>query len=76
MEKDLIMKEKGFQTRAREMRKELRVMERRRDELIKKDKYDGLGKVEREELESLFRDIINQGSENIDELYKSNLKIL
>jgi hypothetical protein len=62
------MNDKEFTTRTRTMMKEMRVLERRQKELIKKDRYGGLSKTERDELEQLFEDMTEQGSANIEEI--------
>jgi uncharacterized FlgJ-related protein len=64
------MEDKEFLARARQMQKELRVMERRRNELIKKDRYGGLSNKEREDLEHLFKDSAKKAAENVDELLR------
>jgi len=62
------MEDKEFMAEARKMQKELRVMEQRQNELIKKDKYGTLGKKEREELERLLKDSAQKAAENLQKL--------
>jgi len=62
--------DKEFFAIARQMNKELRVMEKRIKELFKKEKYGGLGAKERKELEQLLEESNRKGAENILTLWR------
>ena len=61
------LSEKEFTARTRQMQRELRVMTRRINELMKKDRYGGLSKEERVELEQLFKDATKKAADNVNE---------
>lgn len=69
------LSEKEFLARARQMRKEYRVMERRLNDLIKKDKYGDLDKKEQKELDQLFKDCAKKAAENVQDLLRMGPRI-
>jgi predicted transcriptional regulator len=62
------MNDKDFKKRVREMNRDLRPLERRRDELIKKAKYTLLSVEDDAELMALFDELSNKCSQNIEEM--------
>jgi hypothetical protein len=57
--------EKEFLTMTRQMNRELRPMQSRINELIKKAKYGGLGAEEDAELDRLFKDVAKKAHDNV-----------
>jgi hypothetical protein len=64
----LPVSDKEFTARTRQMQKELRVMQRRINELIKKDRHGGLSKEEQAELPKLLRDTTQKATDNVFEI--------
>ena len=65
---ELAMKELDWNKRVRQMAKELRPLERRRNELMKMSKYKTLDKKDDAELEALFDEIADKCNQDFEEL--------
>jgi hypothetical protein len=65
---ELVMNENDIAKRVRQMNKELRPLERRRNELIKMDRYQRLDKKDDAELMAIFDELSDKCSKNLEEI--------